>query len=62
MKREVLLLAGVGLISLLALLLSPLVRAICWDALVHPRYRCTWEKCGSQVRELKAGVDYPRED
>ena len=60
MKFELAFLAGAVFVALLALL-SPLVRAICWDAFVHPRYRCIWEKRDRQVRELKSSIDYPAE-
>ena len=62
MSIEILLLGGAMLVSLLALLLSPFVRAICWDSFVHPRYRCIWEKRGREMRELKACIDRPGED
>jgi len=58
MNVELAFLAGAVLVALLALL-SPLVRAICWDALVHRRYRCIWERRGGQMRELKKATDYP---
>ena len=44
--------AGIIVVSV-----SPLARAICWDAFVHPRYRCLWEKQGKHVRELNACMD-----
>lgn len=40
------------LVALLVLLLSPLVRAICWDAFIHPHYRCTWQKRGKHMHEI----------
>ena len=61
MTGELVLMLGALVIGLVALALSPLVRAICWDSLVHPRYRCLWERRGNHFRELKAGVDYPTE-
>ena len=53
--------AGAVVFAAVAVAVSPLVRTICWDAFVHPRYLCVWEKTGRQFRELKAGIDDPAE-
>jgi hypothetical protein len=44
--------AAVG-VAIAALSLSPLVRAICWDAVVHPKFHCHWAKDGDRLREIK---------
>jgi hypothetical protein len=56
MTREIFLIAGALLLSLIALLVSPFVRAICWDSFVHPRYLCIWERRGWSLREVKACI------
>lgn len=61
MDLNIIVIAGAILVAALALLLSPVVRAICWDSFAHPRYRCIWEKRGNRMHELRAGVDYPVE-
>lgn len=61
MDVELVFLGSAVLVALLGLLLSPLVRAVCWDAFVHRRYCCTWEKRGSRMQELHPGTDYPVE-
>lgn len=61
MNIELVFVGGALLVALLALLLSPLVRAVCWDAFVHPRYRCMWEKRDNQVHEIHIGTDSPVE-
>ena len=48
-------------VSILALTFSSAVRAICWDSFFHPRYVCHWTREHGQMRELKAGIDYPAE-
>jgi hypothetical protein len=62
MTTDIYVLGGALLLSVLALLLSPFVRAICWDSFVHPRYRCIWEKRGREMRELKACLDQEAEE
>jgi len=59
---EVVMLAGAIVVGLLALLMSPLVRAVCWDSIVHPRHECVCEKRGGEVRDRKATTDHPAED
>jgi hypothetical protein len=49
------------LAAAIALVVSPLLRAICWDCLAHPTHTCVWVREGGQLRELKAGTDYPVE-
>jgi hypothetical protein len=49
------------LVAVIALLVSPQVRVICWDSFAHPRYTCRWVRDGNTLRELKAGIDYPVE-
>ena len=61
MNTELFFAAGAVLVAFLILLFSPLSRAICWDAFVHPFDRCKWEKCDGRVRELKGGPDHTAE-
>jgi hypothetical protein len=61
MEREFLFLVVAAAVAVVGLVASPMVRAICWDSLAHPRYSCTWKQEGDHLRELKAGVDYPEE-
>jgi hypothetical protein len=61
MTLELILMAAAALIALVALLVSPVVRAVCWDAFAHPRSCCHWTREGRRMRELKAGIDFPAE-
>lgn len=61
MTRELFLMAFAALVSLVVVLLSPVVRAICWDAFVHPRFCCYWARDGKRLREVKPGIDLPAE-
>jgi hypothetical protein len=55
--HEIVVVAIAIVIGLIALLTSPVVRVICWDSLLHPRYVCVWVKEGKRFRELKNRVD-----
>jgi hypothetical protein len=53
MAHEVVLIGGAVFVGLLALALSPVVRAICWCTVMHRKLSCDWEKHGKEVREVK---------
>jgi hypothetical protein len=51
------LMAFAAVVAAIALLASPLLRAICWDSFKHPRFHCVWVRNKHGVRELKNGID-----
>ena len=53
MTHELVLIGGALVVGILALALSPVVRAICWCTVMHRKLWCDWEKHGKQVREVK---------
>ena len=57
---QIVLIVSAVVVAIIGVAVSPLVRCICRDAFVHPRYRCLWEKRGNQFHELK--VDKPGEN